>query len=224
MNRPVAIVTTGPASAPIDEVRRITNFATGEIGTLLAEALIDRGWEVFVCRGTGATCRHLPEGARLHEFTTNQDLTGALEELSETRGPDIAGFFHAAALADYDIAALRGPDGTIDGHRKVPGNLAQVQLVLQPAEKILPRLRGWFARAWIAGWKYELEGTLEDAVAAARAQLVRGRTDATVVNGSAYGSGFGVLEGESSPRHCGTKRELADFLASRATRAAKAHE
>ncbi|MFM8720144.1 MAG: phosphopantothenoylcysteine decarboxylase, partial [Chthoniobacterales bacterium] len=36
MNRPAAIVTTGPASAAIDEVRCITNFATGEIGVVLA--------------------------------------------------------------------------------------------------------------------------------------------------------------------------------------------
>ena len=224
MNRPVAIVTTGPASAPIDEVRRITNSATGEIGTLLAEALIDRGWEVFVCRGTGATCRHLPEGARLHEFTTNQDLTRALEELSETRGHDIAGFFHAAALADYDIAALRGPGETLDGHRKVPGNLAQIHLTLEPAEKLLPRLRGWFPRAWIAGWKYELEGAREQAIDAGREQLASGRTDATVVNGTAYGPGFGLLEDGKSPLHFATKRELADFLASRATAAAKADE
>ena len=224
MNRPVAIVTTGPASAPIDEVRRITNSASGEIGALLAEALIDRGWEVFVCRGTGATCRHLPAGARLHEFATNQDLTRALEELSETRGHDIAGFFHAAALADYDIAALRGPEETLDGHRKVPGNLAQLHLTLEPAEKLLPRLRGWFPRAWIAGWKYELEGAREQAIDAGREQLASRRTDATVVNGTAYGPGFGLLEDGKSPLQFATKRELADFLASRATRAAKAHD
>jgi hypothetical protein len=222
MNCPTAIVTTGPASVPIDDVRRITNSASGEIGALLAEALIDRGWEVFVCRGTGATYRNLPEGARLHEFTTNQDLTKVLGELSETRGPGIAGFFHAAALADYEVTALRGPDGILDGRRKVPGNLAHIHLALEPAKKVLPCLRGWFPRAWTAGWKYELEGTREQAIYAGREQLASNRTDATVVNGAAYGPGFGLLEDGKSPLHLATKRELADFLASRATSAAKA--
>jgi phosphopantothenoylcysteine decarboxylase/phosphopantothenate--cysteine ligase len=222
MTRPAAIVTTGPASVPIDEVRRITNSASGEIGALLAEALIEREWEVFLCRGTGATHRHLPEGARLHEFTTNEDLTRALEELSATRGQDVAGFFHAAALADYDIAALRGPDGTLDGCDKLPGDLAQIHLVLEPAKKLLPSLRGWFPRAWIAGWKYELEGSREDAIDAGRAQLASGATDATIINGAAYGPGFGLLEDSKSPLHFATKRELADFLASRATLSAKA--
>jgi phosphopantothenoylcysteine synthetase/decarboxylase len=224
VTRPAAIVTTGPASVPIDKVRRITNTASGEIGALLAEALIDHGWEVFLCRGTGATHRDLPEGARLHEFATNKDVARTLRELSETRGADIAAVFHAAALSDYDIAALRGPEGFLNGRAKLPGDLAQIHLVLEPAEKILPRLRGWFPRALITGWKYELEGTREDAVEAGRAQLASGSSDATVVNGAAYGPGFGLLEDAKSPLHFATKRELADFLASRATAAAKADE
>jgi phosphopantothenoylcysteine decarboxylase/phosphopantothenate--cysteine ligase len=94
--------------------------------------------------------------------------------------------------------------------------------VLEPAEKILPSLRGWFPRAWIAGWKYELEGSREDAIDAGRAQLASGATDATIINGAAYGPGFGLLVDSNSPLHFATKRELADFLASRATLSAKA--
>ena len=221
MTRPAAIVTTGPASAPIDEVRRITNFATGEIGAALAKALLDRGWEVFLCRGTGATHDEVPDGARLHEFTTNQDLAHTLGELSETRGADVSAVFHAAALSDYTVSSVSGPQGSIERNRKIPGDLAQVQLVLEPAAKILPRLRGWFPRAWIAGWKYELEGSREDAIDAGRAQIAQGRTDAAVVNGAAYGPGFGMLEDAKTPVHFATKRELADFLASRADASAK---
>ena len=224
MTRPAAIVTTGPACAPIDEVRCITNFATGETGAIIAAALIAAGWDVFLFRGRGATHAGMPQGAHLHEFTTNKDMARGMEELSATRGKDVAAVFHSAALSDYAVASVRGPDGASVGGGKISGDLAQLHLVLEPAGKILPRLRGWFPHAWVVGWKYELEGTREEAIAKAREQLVSGRTDATVVNGSAYGPGFGVLEGENSPRHCGTKRELADFLALRATRAAKAHE
>jgi len=224
MSRPAAIVTTGPACAPIDEVRCITNFATGETGATIAAGLIASGWDVFLFRGRGASHRETPPGAHLQEFGTNHDLARWLEELSATRGKDVAAVFHSAALSDYAVASVRGPDGASVGGGKISGDLAQLHLMLEPAAKILPRLRGWFPRAWVVGWKYELEGTREDAIVAAREQLVSGRTDASVVNGSAYGPGFGVLEGENSPRHCDTKRELADFLASRATRPAKAHE
>ncbi len=41
------IVTTGPSYEPIDEVRRITNFSSGELGLLLANTLARAGCEVF---------------------------------------------------------------------------------------------------------------------------------------------------------------------------------
>ena len=218
---PLAVVTAGPASEPIDEVRRITNFATGEIGNLLAAALLRRGFHVLLFRGRGATHADTPPDASLHEFTGNRDLARMLGELSATRGADVHAVFHAAALSDYAVAAVRGPDGSATHERKIPGDLPQIHLVLEPAAKILPRLRGWFPNARITAWKYELNGTREDAVQTARRQLEQGRADATVVNGSAYGPGFGVLEGRNPPLHFDTKRELADFLASRAASPAK---
>jgi len=220
----IALITTGPASAPIDEVRRITNFATGEIGALLAEALAARGFEPLLFRARGATHTAGPCGALRHEFNTNHDLTRALEELSSSRASDIRAVFHAAALSDYAVTAVRGPDGSLAAARKIPGDLPQIHLVLEPAAKVLPRLRGWFPRAWIVGWKYELEGTREAAVENARTQLAQKRTDATVLNGGAYGPGFGLLEDDQSPIHFANKRELAQFLASRAAEFANAHE
>ena len=220
----LAVVTTGPASAPIDDVRRMTNFATGEIGALLAEALAARGFQPLLFRARGATHTHVPDGALLHEFETNHDLARALEELAETRVPDIRAVFHAAALSDYVVTAVRGPDGSLAGSPKIPGNLPQLHLVLEPAAKVLPLLRGWFPRAWIVGWKYELEGTREDATESARTQLRQSQSDATVLNGAAYGPGFGLLEDDQPPLHHATKRELAQFLASRAEAFAKSHK
>jgi phosphopantothenoylcysteine decarboxylase/phosphopantothenate--cysteine ligase len=220
----LAIITTGPASAPIDDVRHITNFATGEIGALLAEALAAQGFEPLLFRARGATHTAVPRGALLHEFTTNHDLTRQLEELSDTRAPDVRAIFHAAALSDYAVTAVRGPDGSLAGTRKIPGDLPQIHLVLEPAAKVLPRLRGWFPRAWIVGWKYELEGGREDAIEMARTQLASKRTDATILNGAAYGPGFGLLEDDQTPVHFATKREAAQFLASRAAAFAKSHK
>ena len=217
----LAVITTGPAAAPIDDVRHISNFATGEIGALLAEALAAHGFEPLLFRARGATHTAVPDGVLLHEFNTNHDLTRQLEALGSTRGPDILAVFHAAALSDYTLAAVRGSDGAPIDARKIPGDLPQLHLVLEPAPKILPHLRDWFPRAWIAGWKYELEGSREDAVESARTQLAQKRTDATILNGAAYGPSFSLLEDDQSPVHFATKREVAQFLASRATTFAK---
>jgi phosphopantothenate---cysteine ligase (CTP) len=211
----LAVITTGPASSPIDDVRRITNFATGEIGEHLAESLFDRGFEVIVFRGQGATFPCSPKAVTRVDFTTNHDLARALEELSAARGNEVGAFFHSAALSDYSVTAIRVAGENLDRNGKIPGDLRDIHLVLEPAAKLLPRLRGWFPRAWIVGWKYEMEGSREDALDAGRTPLIAARTDATILNGAAYGPGFGFLEPENPPRNLPNKRQLADFLASR---------
>jgi hypothetical protein len=45
-----------------------------------------------------------------------------------------------------------------------------------------------------------------------------------VLNGASYGPGFGLLEDDQPPLHHATKRELAQFLASRAEAFAKSHK
>jgi hypothetical protein len=157
----------------------------------------------------------------LHEFETNDDLARALEEVAQTRSDEVRAVFHAAALSDYVVKSVRSPEGPRAGVRKIPGDLPQIQLVLEHTAKVLPRLRGWFPRAWIVGWKYELEGSREDAIDRARRQIGQSCTDATVLNGAAYGPGFGLLEDNQSPQHFATKREVAQFLASRAATFAK---
>lgn len=224
MNKPLAVVTTGPASAPIDDVRRITNFATGEIGERLASSLLDQGFEVLVFRGQGATFSCAPRGATCHDFITNHDLARALDELSSARGHEVRAFFHAAALSDYTVTAVRVAGEPLERSGKIPGDLRDIHLVLEPAAKLLPRLRGWFPNAWIVGWKFEMEGSREDALSAAEAPLAGNRTDATVLNGCAYGPGFGFLESQNPLLHLPDKRELAQFLASRATASGKPHE
>lgn len=220
----LALITTGPASTPIDEVRRITNFSTGEIGALLAGALAAQGFEPLLFRGRGATHRDVPCGALLHEFTSNDDLAHGLSALSSTRGSDVLVVFHAAALADYQVTAIRGPDGPLEGTRKIPGDLAHVHLVLEPAAKILPQLRGWFPHAWIVGWKYELEGTRDEAAEAARTQSAGGFADSTVLNGTAYGPGFGLFEDGKTSLHFDTKNSLARHLANRAAQKAASRQ
>ena len=217
----IAVITTGPSSAPIDEVRRMTNFATGEIGALLAEALATRGFQPILLRAHGATHTHVPAGAVLHEFTTNQDLAVSLQNLAETRAADIRAVFHAAAVTDYAVTSVQGPDGSLLDSPKIPGHLPRLHLVLEPSAKILPLLRGWCPQAWIVGWKYELSGSREEAADLARAQLRQSHCDATVLNGAAYGPGFALLEDKQPPCHYPTKRELAQILASRAEAFAK---
>lgn len=201
----LALVTCGPAHEPIDAVRRITNHSSGELGTVLSGALHAAGFRVLCFRGEGAVFPP-PSAADVQPFTTNASLRTALEQLPEAP----AVIFHAAALCDFLVATVEG-SGTV---QKIRGSTPEIRLTLRPAPKLLPELRRLFPEALIVGWKYELDGTRDDALARGVEQIARARTDACVVNGAAYGQGFGFLEPDrTGERHLTDKPELGGFLA-----------
>ncbi|MEI8294456.1 MAG: phosphopantothenoylcysteine decarboxylase [bacterium] len=202
--KPLAVITCGPAHTPIDWVRRITNFATGEIGTLLSRALRQAGWDVICLRGEGSTAPE-PEGGEVRTFSTNKSLADLLRALE--RKPDA--IFHAAALCDFDVGSLEGACG----QKKIRSRDGGLTLRLEPAPKILPCLRDWFPDAFLTGWKYELDGTRAEALEKGAAQILECRTDACVVNGAAFGAGFGLLRPDGSLTEIKDKAALADALA-----------
>jgi len=203
--KPLAVVTCGPASAPIDSVRRITNFATGEIGSILSQALLMAGWEVICLRGEGSTFP-APSGIDVRVFSTNDSLAALFQSLPATPNA----IFHAAALCDFQVASIEGAAGM----KKIPTRDGALTLHLEPAPKILPRLREWFPGAFIVGWKYEVDGDRSAALAKGAAQIRECRTDACVVNGAAYGEGFGVLLPDGSLKEVADKRGVAAALLS----------
>ncbi|MGH8046082.1 MAG: phosphopantothenoylcysteine decarboxylase [Chthoniobacterales bacterium] len=202
------VITCGPAIAPIDEVRRITNFSTGELGVLLANAFAASGREVICLKGEAATTQLTAhEGVDVIRFSTNDDLA---EKIAATG--DAAAVFHAAALCDYEVASVRDEYGEILSAAKIPSRAGELNLVLKPARKLLPELSAMFPGARIVGWKYELNGTLADALHAGAHQLEDCGTGFCVVNGAAYGEGFGLLDREGRVRHFGDKAELCAAL------------
>jgi phosphopantothenoylcysteine decarboxylase/phosphopantothenate--cysteine ligase len=203
------LVTCGPSYEPIDEARRITNFSTGWLGIALSNAFTDHGWKVTCLKGEQATCpaelraqRHLP-------FSTNTDLADKVSTLAAEGGWDAV--LHAAALCDFQVAGVTNEQGETLHSPKFSSRTGRLNLALVPATKVLPRLRDWFPSARIVGWKYELAGTRADAFTKAHAQLAECRTDACVLNGAAYGSGFAFCT-QSSVHTCTDTEALAAWL------------
>jgi phosphopantothenoylcysteine synthetase/decarboxylase len=204
------IVTAGPSYEPIDNVRRLTNFSTGELGVLLANQLAQAGFEVFCLRGVAATyagalenCCHLP-------FSTNDDLLAQLTGLS--RAHDIAAVFHAAALGDFKVKSVEDAAGQRLDSPKIDSAGGALTIHLEPAPKVIGELRTLFPRATLVGWKYELKGTRQDALARASRQIKSNRTDACVLNGQAWGSGFALCTPPDLIHEFRDKAELARFL------------
>jgi phosphopantothenoylcysteine synthetase/decarboxylase len=205
------VVTCGPSYEPIDEVRRITNFSSGELGILLANHLARAGSDVVCLKGVGATYSERIAGVRVVPFATNDHLRSGLEEIEDRS--EVAAVFHAAALCDYRVKSVHTSNGTEVAATKIPSRAGELTLTLEPAPKLICELRDLFPTSRIVGWKYELTGSRADVLAAAIRQISECRSDACVMNGAAYGAGFGFLEPHKKPVHFADKHALCAYLA-----------
>ncbi len=206
--RPV-LVTCGPAFEPVDEVRRLTNVSTGELGIVLANELAAAGRRVICFMGEGATCRAPLCGVEVVPFTTNQSL---LDRLHPWAGDAVAAVFHAAALCDYRLKQTLDDQGRPLTDAKISSRSGRITLEMEPAPKIIGALRSLFPKARIVGWKYELDGSPASALARGWQQIAESRTDVCVVNGRAYGQGFGICLPPNRVERVPDKPSLAQWL------------
>lgn len=199
------VITGGPSSEPIDQVRVITNRSTGELAVKLARGLAASGHSVELLLGQGAIFRL--DSAKY--FSTNDDLDRLLGDVPGRHHVDAV--FHAAALSDFAVANLDIP-GERPGAAKISSEAESIHLRLVPKPKLILRLRELFANAYIVGWKFELDGTPEDVVRKGVQQIRLNRTDACVINGGAFGPGFGFCTGNGLVRTAANRDELADWF------------
>ena len=197
------VVTAGPTYEPLDEVRRLTNFSTGRLGTDLANFLTARGHQVTLLVGEMATFPGERRADKVELFSTTADLRAKLKALAPKR---VDAIFHAAAVSDFTFGKIwqRAESGELvefKSAKKISTREGKLLIELAPTPKILGELRGWFPRARLVGWKFEADGGRADAINAGKRQIAEARTDACVINGPAYGEGFGVLLSNHKAAH-----------------------
>ena len=205
------IVTAGPTFETMDNVRRLTNFSTGRLGTELANFLTERGHQVTLLIGEQATYGGERKAQRVEQFTTTANL---LEKFKLLAAQEVGAVFHAAAVSDFTFGKiwLRSPTGELSEIKsgKISTRQGTLMAELVPTPKIIAELRTLFPVAKLVGWKYEVEGDRASVLAAAENQLRDCRTDACVANGPAYGPGFGVV---ASPAQCAHARDAGSLFA-----------
>jgi phosphopantothenate---cysteine ligase (CTP) len=208
------LVTAGPTCEPLDQVRRLTNFSTGKLGSGLADFMVEKGHHVVLLRSQAATCNEKSKADQLHSFQTTADLERRLQALSETR---VDAVFHAAAVSDFAfgriLSQLPGGDLVQISSGKISSRHGTLLAELLPTPKIIAKLRGWFPAALLVGWKFEVDGQRPEALLAGRHQIEESHTDACVVNGPAYGEGFGFVNKEESVAHLPDAPALFEKLA-----------
>ncbi len=196
------IVTAGPSYEPLDQVRRLTNFSTGRLGGELADFLTARGHEVTLLLGEQATWKGQSPAQHVQLFGSTGDLSVRLEALSRT---SVDAVFHVAAVSDFTVGTVweHAADGEMIEVKagKISSRIARLLVELVPTIKIISHLRDWFPQAVLMGWKYEVDGDRSTALRQGEQQIAQCRTDACVVNGPAYGRGFGVVTAPGRRAH-----------------------
>lgn len=203
------IVTAGPTYEPLDEVRRLTNFSTGRLGTELANYLTAHGHKVTLLIGESATWPGERNAGAVKVFSTTADLRAKLKSF---KGGKVDAIFHAAAVSDFGFGKIfaetkPGQFEVMRASRKISTREGAMLVELVPTRKIIAELRGWFPRARIIGWKFEANGGRSKALRAAARQLAECGTDWCVANGPAYGKGFCLVSARER-KHLATSGRL----------------
>lgn len=221
----LCVVTAGPTFEPLDRVRRLTNFSTGRLGTELARFLAAQGHDVILLIGQQAGAQVKLAQTAAHQdnrpirkveiFTTTNDLAKKLQALS-TEAVDAV--FHTAAVCDFAFGNVwvRTSNGEfVQAHSgKISTELGTIIAELVPTAKVIGKLREWFPKARLVGWKYDVDGNRTEVINHAKRQIAQYNTDACVANGPAYGAGFGLITRDGKSVHVADELELFTRLES----------
>ena len=202
------LITCGPTYENVDQVRRLTNFSTGQLGIGLANHLASARHEVTLLKGYYAIC---PESCSVAPitFTTTENLLERFRAAARERYDAI---FHAAAVSEFSVGGVFRKDANGELESVISGKFGtrdgNLFAELVPTPKLISHLRDLFPAAKIFGWKYELEGTREEVIALGQKQIRENRTNYSVVNGTAYGRGFGIVSADRPVEHCSDRDAL----------------
>ena len=165
------LITAGPTWVPIDNVRVISNIATGETGILLANSLVEKGARVTLVLGPASACC-VDKRIRVVPFKFFDELKIILEQ--EFRKTQYDAVIHTAAVSDYRPKRI--------GEKKISSGLKSFNLSLRPTPKIIDAFREKQPQAFIVGFKFEPYATKAGLLKEANKLMRRSGIDIVVAN------------------------------------------
>jgi phosphopantothenoylcysteine decarboxylase/phosphopantothenate--cysteine ligase len=137
------LITSGPTWVPIDNVRVISNTATGNTGILLAKRFREEGCQVTLLLGP-VNIAALDNQIKVKRFTFFNELNTLLKKELEK---------------DYDIiicsAAISDFAPKLVVKEKISSQCKNLKLILEPTVKIINCLRKLQPDAFLIGFKFE---------------------------------------------------------------------
>ncbi|WP_437206603.1 phosphopantothenoylcysteine decarboxylase domain-containing protein [Planctomicrobium sp. SH664] len=194
------LVTAGPTREYLDDVRYLSNASSGRMGYAIAQAAIDRGWEVVLISGPV----ELPplSGCEFVPVVTTSEMRDAAVRLF----PECQAVIAAAAVCDYK------PRERIAGKLSKTGGPITLEMI--ETDDVLAELGRAKEHRWVVGFALEAQNPRENALQ----KLRRKNCDWIVLNHpSAIGSSENTVEflnqqGETVAHWSGSKERVASEL------------
>lgn len=175
------IVTAGGTTEKIDEVRYITNKASGKMGAAIAEECKLRGAEVLLLRAKSSVKpRYL---IREELFASSEDLLGLVKKYAK----DYDVIYHTAAVSDFSVENVF--KGKLSSKNALTLKLKPQVKIIDQIKKINPKIR-------LIAFKAEYISDKNKLVQAAQDKLKESSADAVVANDVSENKGFEVDQNE----------------------------
>ena len=149
------IITSGGTSENIDNVRKITNSATGMLGSIIANEFIKKHDKnikklYYLCPKT-AILPNLNKKIKIVEITNTESLKNKIEELLQKNKIDV--FVHAMAVSDYTPISIQDQNGNIITNSKISSSLSEITIKLKPTPKIISIIKKISPKTKLVGFK-----------------------------------------------------------------------
>lgn len=162
------LITAGGTTEPIDSVRGITNFSTGQLGAKLADefALKPKVKKIFYVCAKQSVQPVFSDKINVFYFTDVASIEQITCSLLQKKQIDV--IIHSAAISDYVVSEISGPDGVkLNPKRKISSNFPNLTIKLKPAPKVISKFKTISPHSVLIGFKLLSGVSLEELFIAA---------------------------------------------------------
>lgn len=217
------LITSGGTTENIDQVRGITNFATGNLGKLIAERFLMANHNVILLAGRGAI---LPDP---HPKLTILPISDVADLLVATAKwtPEADVFIHSMAVSDYTpiymtdfetVAASSNLEEFLSKSNtedKIASRSDYQVLFLKKTPKVIASIKKHNPDIILFGFKLLVDVSKEHLISVARSALTQNQADYVLANDLTDITEIthhGLLVSQDSIIEAHTKLEIADLI------------
>ncbi|MFI3124179.1 phosphopantothenate--cysteine ligase [Streptococcus suis] len=217
------IITSGGTSEVIDQVRAITNHATGTLGKIIAEQALARGHEVTLVTTKQAVKPTSHPHLTIVEITNVESLKETLEPLVKTHQVLI----HSMAVSDYTPVYMTGLDEVRETEditsllekknteTKISSKADYQVLFLKKTPKVISHVKQWNPGIQLIGFKLLVDVPKEELFAVARDSIQRNKADYILANDLVditTDKHLGYLVSQTKAIPADTKQDIAQLI------------